>query len=221
MQQRTAGSRQRAAAWVLVPLGLVLALGSIGYFFTNYQGVTVMSQAMEPTYRQGERLVVEHIDTDEIRRGDVVLVRVPGRYQGAPVLQRVIGLGGDHVVSDGDRITVNGKPIDEPYVPRGDVNPAADPYDVQVPDGRLFLLGDHRGNSYDSRYFLDEQSGSVAATGVLGRVQQGFAVPAALGALGVLGFVLALLGVGLGIRGHTAGRNARRPLAAVPPWPVA
>lgn len=51
------------------------------------------------------------------------------------------------MVSDGNRITVNGKPIDEPYVPRGDVNPAADPYDVRVPDGRLFLLGDHRGNS--------------------------------------------------------------------------
>ncbi|MER7195697.1 signal peptidase I [Streptomyces flaveolus] len=221
MQQRTAGSRQRAAAWVLVPLGLVLALGSIGYSFTNYQGVTVMSQAMAPTYRQGERLVVEHIDTDEIRRGDVVLVRVPGRYQGAPVLQRVIGMGGDHVVSDGERITVNGKPIDEPYVMRGEVNPAAEPYDVQVPDGRLFLLGDHRGNSNDSRFFLDEQSGSVAASGVLGRVQQGFTVPATLGALGVLGFVLALLGVGLGIKGYTAGRNARRPLAAVPPWPVA
>ncbi|GGQ57689.1 signal peptidase I [Streptomyces flaveolus] len=221
MRQRTVGGRLRVAAWVLVPLGLVLALGSIGYFFTNYRGVTVMSQAMEPTYRQGERLVVEHIDTGEIRRGDVVLVRVPGRYQGAPVLQRVIGLGGDHVVSDGARITVDGEPIDEPYVMPGEVNPGTGPYDVRVPDGRLFLLGDHRGNSNDSRYFLDEQSGSVAASGVLGRVRTGFAVPATLGALGVLGFVLALVGVGLGIRGHTAGRNARRPLPAVPPWPVA
>ncbi|MEU6102483.1 signal peptidase I [Streptomyces flaveolus] len=221
MQQRTVGSRLRVAAWVLVPLGLVLALGSIGYFFTHYQGVTVMSQAMEPTYRQGERLVVEHVDTDEIRRGDVVLVRVPGRYQGAPVLQRVIGMGGDHVVSDGDRITVNGKPIDEPYVMPGEVNPATDPYDVRVPDGRLFLLGDHRGNSNDSRYFLDEQSGSVAASGVIGRVQNGFTAPATLGALGVIGFVLSLVGVGLGIRGYTARRNARRSLAPVPPWPVA
>jgi signal peptidase I len=196
-------------------------LGGIGYFFTHYQGTTVMSDAMEPTYRRGERLVVERIDAGGIRRGDVVLVHVPDRYRGGPVLQRVIGMGGDHVVCDGNRITVNGKPVDEPYVMRGEVNPATGPYDVQVPDGRLFLLGDHRGNSNDSRFFLDEQSGSVAASGVVGRVQKGFTAPAVLLALGVLGIVLTLVGIGLGIAGYAAGRRARRPLVAAPPWPVA
>lgn len=145
MPQRGTGIGLRVASWVLVPLGLVLMLGGIGYFFTHYQGVTVMSEAMEPTYRPGERLIIERIDAGEIRRGDVVLVHVPDRYQDRPVLQRVIGMGGDHVVCDGHRITVNGKPVDEPYVMRGEVNPANGPYDVQVPDGRLFLLGDHRG----------------------------------------------------------------------------
>lgn len=221
MQRRGAGSGLRVASWVLVPLGLALMLGGIGCFLTNYQGVTVMSEAMEPTYRHDERLVIERIDAGEIRRGDVVLVHVPDRYQDRPVLQRVIGMGGDHVVCDGSRITVNGKPVDEPYVMRGEVNPAAGPYDVQVPDGRLFLLGDHRGNSYDSRFFLDEQSGSVAASGVLGRVQKSFTMPAVLVALGVLGIVLTLVGIGLGIGGYAAGRRARRPVAAVPPWPVA
>ncbi|MFD4141754.1 signal peptidase I [Streptomyces sp. NPDC058572] len=221
MQRRGAGSGLRVAAWVLVPLGLVLVLGGIGYFLTKYQGVTVMSEAMEPTYRQGERLVIERIDAGGIRRGDVVLVNVPDRYQGGPVLQRVIGMGGDHVVCDGNRITVNGKPVDEPYVMRGEVNPATGPYDVRVPDGRLFLLGDHRGNSNDSRFFLDEQSGSVAASGVLGRVQKGFTVPAVLVALGVHGIVLTLVGIGLGIGGCAAGRRARLPLTAAPPWPVA
>ena len=221
MQRRGAGSGLRVASWVLVPLGLALMLGGIGCFLTNYQGVIVMSEAMEPTYRQDERLVIERIDAGEIRRGDVVLVHVPDRYQDRPVLQRVIGMGGDHVVCDGSRITVNGKPVDEPYVMRGEVNPAAEPYDVQVPDGRLFLLGDHRGNSYDSRFFLDEQSGSVAASGVLGRVQKSFTMPAVLVALGVLGIVLTLVGIGLGVGGYAAGRRARRPVAAVPPWPVA
>lgn len=221
MQQRGGGSGLRVAAWVLVPLGLVLALGGIGYFFTHYQGVTVMSQAMEPTYRLGERLVIERIDAGEVRRGDVVLVQVPDRYEGGPVLQRVIGMGGDHVVCDGDRITVNGKPVDEPYVMRGEVNPATGPYDVQVPEGRLFLLGDHRGNSNDSRFFLDEQSGSVAASGVLGRAQKGFGAAAVSVVIGVLGIVLTLVGIGLGIGGYAAQRSARRPLATVPPWPVA
>ncbi|MEU8674684.1 signal peptidase I [Streptomyces sp. NPDC048560] len=220
MQQRGVGSGLRVAAWVLVPLGLLLGLGGFGYFFTSYQGVTVMGQSMEPTYRMGERLVVERLDTGEIRRGDVVLVRVPDRYGSAPVLQRVIGMGGDHVVGDENRIAVNGKPVDEPYVMRGEVNPASEPYDVQVPNGRLFLLGDNRGNANDSRFFLDEQSGSVAASGVLGRVQEGFAVSAALLALGALGIVLTLVGIGLGIAGYAAGRRTRRPLAAAQPRSV-
>ncbi|WP_328907177.1 signal peptidase I [Streptomyces sp. NBC_00234] len=220
MKQRGAGSGLRVAAWVLVPLGLVLAVGC-GGFFASYRGVTVMSEAMEPTYRQGERLVIERIDAGEVRRGDVVLVDVPDRYRGGPVLQRVIGMGGDHVVGDGDRITVNGKPVDEPYVMRGEVNAATEPYDVEVPDGRLFLLGDHRGNSNDSRYFLDEQSGSVAASGVLGRVKDGSVAPPAMLALGALGTVMTLVGIGLGIGGYAAGRRARRQLVAAPPWPVA
>ncbi|MCX5392367.1 signal peptidase I [Streptomyces sp. NBC_00094] len=221
MRRRGAGGGLGVAARVLVPLGLVLALGGIGYFFVTYRGVTVMGEGMEPTYHRGERLVVERVDAGELRRGDVVLFHVPGRYGGAPVLQRVIGTGGDRVVCDGDRITVNGVPVDEPYVMRGEVNPGTGPYDVRVPDGRLFLLGDHRGNSHDSRFFLGEQSGSVAASGVIGRAQEGFAAPAAWGALGVLGIVVTLVGTGLGIGAYAAGRSARRSLAAVPPWPMA
>ncbi|RPK85028.1 signal peptidase I [Streptomyces sp. ADI98-10] len=217
MQWRGTGGGLRKAAWVLVPVGAVLAVGSIGYFFANYQGASVMGQAMEPTYRMGERLLVERIDAGEIRRGDVLLVEVPGRYAGAPVLQRAIGTGGDHVVCDGEQITVNGQPVDEPYVMRGEVNPGTGPYDVRVPEGRLFLLGDDRANANDSRFFLDERSGSVAASGVIGRVQSGAAAlpPAALALLGIL---LTLTGVGLGIGGYAAGRNSR---PAVPPWPVA
>lgn len=71
------------------------------------------------------------------------------------VLQRVIGLGGDHVESrDGTQVAVNGKRIDEPYVMRDRFGATGKPYEVTVPEGRLFLLDDNRPNANDSRYFL-------------------------------------------------------------------
>ncbi|WP_236578728.1 signal peptidase I [Streptomyces tendae] len=219
MQPQRAGRGLRVAAWVLIPVGLTLLLGAAAGItrtgVLDRERITVAGDAMQPTYRPGRQLTVERIDEAEIRRGDVVLVRVPGRYGGAPVLQRVIGLGGDHVESrDGTRVAVNGEEIDEPYVLRDKFGLAGPRYDVTVPEGRLFLLGDHRANANDSRYFLGEQSGSVAASDVRGRVQDEPATslwPLALGAFGAL---LTLVGAGLGIGGYLAGRRPRTADAA-------
>ncbi len=223
MQSRRAGRGLRVAAWVLVPLGLVLLLGAaartVRTGVLDRERITVAGDAMRPTYPPGEQLTIERVGEDEIRRGDVVLVSVPGRYGGAPAVQRVIGLGGDRVVSrDGRRVTVNGKEIDEPYVKRDRLASAGAPYDVTVPEGRLFLLGDHRAVANDSRSSLSEQSGSIAASDVRGRVRTESATalwPLALGAFGAL---LALTGVGLGIGGHLTGRRSRSADAAAPPW---
>ncbi|GEB55768.1 hypothetical protein GCM10017674_71000 [Streptomyces gardneri] len=205
MRQRGAGVRLRTAGRVMVAGGVVLVLGGIGFFFTTHRGATVMGASMEPTHRVGDRLSTERVDADAIRRGDVLLIRVPERYRDAPVLQRVVGTGGDHVVSDGDRITVNGRPLDEPYRNDGPIGPAAEPYDVRVPEGFLFLLGDNRGNANDSRQFLDDNAGGVATSAVLGRVTEG--PPPAVTAAGALGAVLALSGAGLW---YTARRRAVR-----------
>ncbi|GGW85275.1 hypothetical protein GCM10010297_02510 [Streptomyces malachitofuscus] len=223
MQSQRAGRGLRVAAWVLVPLGLVLLLGAAtGIVRTGVldrERITVAGDAMRPTHRPGEQVTIERVDEAEIRRGDVVLVSVPGRYGGAPALQRVIGLGGDRVASrDGTRVAVNDKEIDEPYVKGDRFASAGAPYDVTVPEGRLFLLGDHRAVANDSRSFLSEQSGSVAASDVRGRVRAESATalwPLALGALGAL---LTLTGVGLGIGGYVTGQRSRSAAAAVPPW---
>ncbi|MEU2165478.1 signal peptidase I [Streptomyces sp. NPDC019208] len=166
----TGRRRPRLAGRMLGAAGLAAAVGAIVVLSTGYTTVTVSGNSMDPTYPRGDRVFFERIDAGEVGRGDVVLHRAEDRYEGRPVLRRVIGIGGDHVrQSSGGPVTVNGRPLTEPYVKDGDPSGTAPAYDVVVPEGRLFLLGDHRANSNDSRFSLSAQSGSVAATTVQAR----------------------------------------------------
>ncbi|GGQ29681.1 hypothetical protein GCM10010249_55560 [Streptomyces roseolilacinus] len=87
------------------------------------------------------------------------------------LIKRVVAVGGDTVkcCDPGGRVTVNGVPLDEPYLHPGNA-PSQIPFDVRVPEGRLFVLGDHRSNSADSRFHLDEAfQGTIAQEQVVGR----------------------------------------------------
>jgi signal peptidase I len=213
------------AALVVGVLGVVLAVGGFAYVRGAYGVSTVGGRSMRPTYEQGDRVVWERAGGSEVRRGDVVVFTPPESYGiDGPLMKRVIGVGGDRVrcctlVGSRERVTVNGKPIEEPYVYGGDADGAHRPYDVKVPKGRLFLLGDYRADSNDSRFHPDDHGGTVSMNAVLGRVTDDRTVPALLVTAMLLGLVLLLTGVGLGI-GFLAVRRRRAPQFPPMPWPV-
>jgi signal peptidase I len=98
-------------------------------------------------------------------------------------IKRVIGVGGDRVVccDDQDRLTVNGVALDEPYVFPGN-KPSTDEFDVVVPEGKLWVMGDHRAASSDSRSRIGSPGGGfVSEDKVIGKA---FAVVWPVGSIG-------------------------------------
>ncbi|WP_460938628.1 signal peptidase I [Phycicoccus ginsengisoli] len=113
-----------------------------------------------------------HQDSGPIGRTLASAARLVGVEVGEQdFVKRVVGLPGDRVVccdSDG-RLTVNGVSVTEPYVYPGD-KPSELTFDVTVPAGRLWVMGDHRGDSADSRAHLgDPGGGTVRTDDVIGR----------------------------------------------------
>ncbi|MEU6773451.1 signal peptidase I [Streptomyces sp. NPDC046759] len=228
MADRRRGRGLGISALVVGLLGLVLAIGAFASVRSAYGTSTVGGDSMKPTYERGDLVVWRRVDGSEVRRGDVVLFTPPRSYGfDGPLMKRVVGVGGDRVrcctpVGSRERVTVNGKPIEEPYVYGGDADGAHRPYDVKVPEGRLFLLGDYRANSNDARFHLDEQGGTVSADAVRGRVTNDRTVPGLLVTGLLLGVVMLLVGVGLGIGFLAVRRRKAPPVPPMPPmpWPM-
>ncbi|PZH09624.1 signal peptidase I [Streptomyces sp. NTH33] len=139
------------------------------------QPFQVSSGSMEQGLRIGDRVAVNKLAYRfgaAPRRGDVVVFDGTEYFGDADYIKRVVGVGGDHVVccdKDG-RIQVNGRSVDEStFLHPGDRSSAV-PFDVVVPDGTLFVLGDHRDASSDSRDHLGSPGGGMIPVGnVVGR----------------------------------------------------
>ena len=140
------------------------------------QAFVIPSASMEPLLQPGDRVVVSRADywAAPVGRGDVVVFDGEGLFDESEgdFVKRVIGLPGERVTccDPRGRITVDGVPLNEPYV-FGDDVPSELEFDVEVPAERLWLMGDHRSDSADSRAHLgDPGGGMVPVDRVIGRV---------------------------------------------------
>ena len=146
---------------------LVFALAVIVLFFVfAVRIITVSGVSMQPTLYGGDRVAVQSMLYTP-QRGDVVVVDSYSRY-GDMLVKRVVGVGGDVIDIDFESGIVyrNGEALEEPYV----LGPTTLSYDIQfpitVPQGSVFLLGDNRNGSTDSRH---SGVGSVHRDCLLGR----------------------------------------------------
>lgn len=199
-EKKTPSGKPRGFSWrgtaVFVTVCIVIAVLVRGFLIQMYM---IPSGSMEPTLDVGDHIVVyrQSYLTHPPRRGDVVVFDgrgtfYPNRVQptglkavgseigswfglanrNVYVVKRVIGVGGDHVrcCNAAGKIVVNGHPVAEPYIMPGNA-PSASKFNVEVPAGHLWLMGDHRSDSADSRAHLgDPGGGMVPDSQVVGKV---------------------------------------------------
>lgn len=215
-----------------VAVGLVLFLGGFAWGALVYKPYIVPTESMTPTVNAGDRVLAERVDGSEVRRGDVVVFTDPAWDNNMPMVKRVVGIGGDKIAccEKSGRLTVNGKPIDEPYLQTEGLASVKN-FTANVPKGQLFLLGDERSGSLDSRVHLDDPGqGSVPRSdvqarvdaiawpmdGMIGRPQAFAALPGGVSAPGPLKLQLGAVMVGVVLifggtaYGPIAARSARR-----------
>lgn len=162
------------------------------------QAFYVPSESMENTLLPNDRIIASKITTHfgGVSRGEIVVFKDPGGWLGDPgpaadgvrgalhtgltfigllpsdsgsdLVKRVIGIAGDHIVccDKQQRIVLNGVSLNESYIiqPTNQVK-----FDITVPADSVFVMGDNRGNSRDSRYHLDVNSGGVPLENIVGR----------------------------------------------------
>ncbi|MEY4322497.1 MAG: signal peptidase [Actinomycetota bacterium] len=179
-------------------LGMAVLLSVLLRTFV-FQAFFVPSESMENTLLTDDRIIASKLSYrfGDIHRGDIVVFhdpsdwlytapKEPGLHQtindvmtwigilpsnsGDDLVKRVIGLPGDKVAccSKDGHITINGLAIDETSYIRDETNQI--PFSITVPEGRVFVMGDNRGASSDSRFHLDEASGTVPIENIVGQV---------------------------------------------------
>ncbi|MFC7391599.1 signal peptidase I [Scopulibacillus cellulosilyticus] len=153
--------KSEAFEWIkALVIAVIIALLIRGFVFTNY---IVEGKSMMPTLQDGNRLIVNKLDYEVSKphRFDVIIFHATKTED---YVKRVIGLPGDKIAYKHDTLYVNGKPVKEPYLNKykselisgqltQDFTLKGLTGQARVPKGKVFVLGDNRQNSVDSRVF--------------------------------------------------------------------
>lgn len=194
------GRRKTRSFWkelpILLGIALLLAL-FIKTFFV--QAFSIPSDSMQNTLQAGDRVLVDKLTPwfgSKPQRGEVVVFHDPGGWlpgkakepnaaqkvlsfvglmpsaDERDLIKRVIAVGGDTVECSGNGpVKVNGKAMDEPFIYPGNTPCGDNPFGpIKVPKGKIWVMGDHRQDSQDSRYHQDlPGGGTVDEDQVIGR----------------------------------------------------
>ncbi|KXH86894.1 signal peptidase I [Sporosarcina sp. HYO08] len=152
-------SRKELMSWIRsIAIACILAIVIRQFLFTP---VIVSGQSMEPTFEDANKIIISKIH--KIERFDLIVFHAPNSDN--DFIKRVIGLPGDKIIMKNDHLTINGKEYREDYIqPNKDRTFKGQKYTqdftVEVPEGCLYVLGDNRRNSTDSRVLgcIDEKS---------------------------------------------------------------
>ena len=179
---------------VALAVSLIIKTFLVQFFF-------IPSGSMENTLQIKDRVAVNRLPFigNDIQRGDVIVFRDPAGWlpeaseasgnvvvntirEGLVLVgvvpnpakqylvKRVIGVAGDNVVAKDQVLTINGKPTSEPYIFAGNT-PSDTDFNVTVPEGKVWVMGDHRGASGDSRVHQDDvNNGMVPVEKITGKV---------------------------------------------------
>ena len=180
------GEQHRGSFWRELPIlvGVAILVAVLVRAFV-LQTFYIPSPSMEHTLNIWDRVLVNKLvyDFREPRRGEIVVFKAPTDWQsgteGEDFIKRIIGVGGDHVMccDAQQRLMINGHSLSEPYVYKdddGNQDPAADePFDITVPAGKLWVMGDHRSASGDSLEHWEQtediQEATIKSDSIVGR----------------------------------------------------
>jgi signal peptidase I len=160
-------ARKRSRTRNTVEWIVVIAIAVIGATLIRtflFQTYYIPSESMVPTLQVGDRVIVNKLAKHSLNRGDVVVFHRPPTWDGShpDLIKRVIAFGGETVEIRNDTVYVNGKALVEPYIAENTAMPDFGPF--KVPADTIFVMGDNRNVSDDSRY-----NGAVPDSDIVGR----------------------------------------------------